>query len=180
MREGTKKMFVFHADEIRSERGSTSTTSATIPSLNGKNRLNPMRYLVTLWVNFCLFAMSSQLLRHQGNVMPVRVRNIPDGNWDGNCRQIQIKVKQKLWAVTHTFLHLPKNYYLCSQTLSQWWFSSAVCLVHSSHLALISSVHIDKVLVELRFRKIYVLKAIASFSKNFLQITDVNSLPTIS
>ena len=47
-------------------------------------------------MNFCLFAMSSQLLRHQGNVMPVRVRNIPDGNWDGNCRQIQIKVKQKL------------------------------------------------------------------------------------
>ena len=28
MREGTKKLFVFHADEIRSEDGSTSTTSA--------------------------------------------------------------------------------------------------------------------------------------------------------
>ena len=48
MREGTKTLFVFHADEIRSEDGSTSTTSATIPSLNGKNRLKPMRYLVPL------------------------------------------------------------------------------------------------------------------------------------
>ena len=28
MREGTKKLFVFHADEIRSEDGSTSTTLA--------------------------------------------------------------------------------------------------------------------------------------------------------
>ena len=48
MREGTKKVYVFHADEIGSEDGSTSTTSATISSLNGKNTLNPMRYLVTL------------------------------------------------------------------------------------------------------------------------------------
>ena len=57
---------------------------------------------------------------------------------------------------------------------------SNIVTVHSSLLALISSVHIDKVLVELSFRKIYVLKAIVSFNKNFLQITDVNSLPTIS
>ena len=34
-----------------------------------------------------------------------------------------------------------------------------VCVVHSSVLAWISSVHIDKVLAWLSFRKIYVLKA---------------------
>ena len=45
-------------------------------------------------------------------------------------------------------------------------------------LALISSVHMDKVLVWPRFKKVYVLKA--SFSKNFLQITDINFLSTIS
>ena len=43
-----------------------------------------------------------------------------------------------------------------------------VCVVHSSVLAWISSVHIDKVIAWLRFRKICVLKA--SFSKNLLQI----------
>ena len=41
-----------------------------------------------------------------------------------------------------------------------------------------SSVHIDIVFAWLSFRKIYVLKA--SFSKTFLQITDINCLPTIS
>ena len=44
----------------------------------------------------------------------------------------------------------------------------AVCIVHSSLLAWISLVHIDKVLVRLRFRKVYVLNG--SFSKTFLQI----------
>ena len=45
-------------------------------------------------------------------------------------------------------------------------------------LALIFSVHMDKVLVWPRFRKVYVLKA--SFSKNFLQVTDINFPSTIS
>ena len=54
----------------------------------------------------------------------------------------------------------------------------AVCVVHSSFLAWISSVHIEKVLSWLGFRKNYVLKA--SFSKNLLQITDVNFLSTTS
>ena len=39
-------------------------------------------------------------------------------------------------------------------------------------------VHIDEVLAWLSFRKIYILKA--SFSKNLLQITDINFLPTVS
>ena len=57
---------------------------------------------------------------------------------------------------------------------------SAVCVVHSSVLPWISSVHVNKVLAWLtvRFRKIYVLKA--SFSKNLRQITDTNFPPTIS
>ena len=45
-------------------------------------------------------------------------------------------------------------------------------------LVWISSVHIDKVLALLRFRKVYVLKA--RFSKTVLQITEINFLPTIS
>ena len=53
----------------------------------------------------------------------------------------------------------------CSQKMSQY---ITVCVVHSSVLAWISSVHIDKVIAWLRFRKICVLKA--SFSKNLLQI----------
>ena len=44
----------------------------------------------------------------------------------------------------------------------------AVCIVQSSLLAWISLVHIDKVLVRLRFREVYVLNG--SFSKTFLQI----------
>ena len=39
-------------------------------------------------------------------------------------------------------------------------------------------VHIDKVLAWLSFRKICILKA--SFSRNLLQITDINFLPTVS
>ena len=54
----------------------------------------------------------------------------------------------------------------------------AVYEVHSTLSASISLVHIDKVLALLRFRKVYVLKA--SFSKTFLQITDINFLPIIS
>ena len=49
---------------------------------------------------------------------------------------------------------------------------------YPSLLSRISSVHIDKVLASLRFRKVYVLKV--SFSKNFLQITDINFPPIIS
>ena len=63
----------------------------------------------------------------------------------------------------------------CSQKVSQL---IVVCVVHSSLLAWISSVHIDKVLAWLRSRKVYVLNA--SFSKTFLQITDLNFVPTIS
>ena len=51
-------------------------------------------------------------------------------------------------------------------------------IVHSSVLAWISSVHIDKILAWLSFRKMYVLKA--SFSKNLLQYTDKNVLPILS
>ena len=63
----------------------------------------------------------------------------------------------------------------CSQKVSQ---SIAVFVVHSSLLAWISSVHIDKEVAWLSFRKIYVL--LSSFSKNFVPITDINFLPTIS
>ena len=65
----------------------------------------------------------------------------------------------------------------CSQKVLQL---IAVCGVHSSLSAWISSVHMDKEygLAWLRFRKVYVLKE--SFSKSFLQITDINFLPTIN
>ena len=48
------------------------------------------------------------------------------------------------------------------------------CCLHSSlfTLGLVSLVHVAKVLASLRFTKVYVLKA--SFSKTFLQITDIN------
>ena len=55
--------------------------------------------------------------------------------------------------------------------------SSLFTVTHFTSLLEFSSVHIDKVLAWLVFRKIYVLKA--SFSKNLLQITDINFLPTI-
>ena len=55
----------------------------------------------------------------------------------------------------------------CSQKVSQY---VAVCVVNSSVLA--SSVYIDKALAWLSFRKIYVPSA--SFSKNVLQIIDIN------
>ena len=63
----------------------------------------------------------------------------------------------------------------CSQKVSQY---IAVCVVHSSVLTWISSVHIGKVGAWLWLRKIYVLKE--SFSKNLLQITVINFLPTIT
>jgi len=62
----------------------------------------------------------------------------------------------------------------CSKKVLQY---IAVGVVHSSILAWIFSVHKDKVLAWLR-RTIYVRKA--SFSKNLLQIADINFLPTIS
>ena len=75
--------------------------------------------------------------------------------------------KEKL-TVTQTFLRLPKKLKEllrvsndCIQKVSQY---IAVCAVHSSDLAWISLVHLDKVLAWLSFRKICVLKA--SFSKN--------------
>ena len=81
---------------------------------------------------------------------------------------LKIKIK-----VTHKLLHLPNNYYLCQMIAVENSVSQhiAVCVVHSSVLASISSVHIDKILAWMSFRKIYVLQA--SFSKNFLKITDV-------
>ena len=53
----------------------------------------------------------------------------------------------------------------CSQKVSKL---IGVCVVHSSLLAWIFSVHIDEVLVWLRFRKVYAHKA--SFSKTFLTL----------
>ena len=88
--------------------------------------------------------------------------------------EIALKYKVKQSNVTYKFLYLPKNYYVCQMI--------AVRKCHSillfALLALISSVHIDKVLAWLRFRKVHFLKA--SFSKTFLQITDINLLPTTS
>ena len=55
----------------------------------------------------------------------------------------------------------------CSQKVPQF---IAVCVVHSSLLAWISSVHIEKVLAWLCFKTVYVLKA--SFGKTFLQIAE--------
>ena len=63
----------------------------------------------------------------------------------------------------------------CSQKVLQF---IAVCGVHSSLSAWISSVHMDKELAWLRFRKVYVLTE--SFSKTFLQITDINFRPSIT
>ena len=63
----------------------------------------------------------------------------------------------------------------CSQKVSQY---VAVCVVHSLVLAWIFSVHVDKVLAWLSFRKFYVFEA--SFSKNLLQITHINLLSIIS
>ena len=67
------------------------------------------------------------------------------------------------WDLLKNILRVPND---CSQKVLQF---IAVWAVHSSLSAWISSVHIDKVLAWLRFRKVYVLKA--SFSKTFLQIT---------
>ena len=60
----------------------------------------------------------------------------------------------------------------CSQKVSQF---IAVCVVHSSLWGWISSVHIDKVLAWLRFRKVHVLKGSTSFSKTFWQTTVIIS-----
>ena len=63
----------------------------------------------------------------------------------------------------------------CSQKVPHF---IAVCVVHSPLLAWISSVHIEKVLTWLCFKKVYVLKA--SFGKTFLQITEcLNKFPSI-
>ena len=86
---------------------------------------------------------------------------------------LKFKIKQsKNCTVTHKFLHFPTNYSEC-QMIAVKKCQSILLLrvVHSSVLAWISSVHLS-------FKKIYVLKA--SFSKNLLQITDINFLPTIS
>ena len=58
--------------------------------------------------------------------------------------------------------------------------NTVYCCLRSSLFILvwISSVHTDKVLALLRFRKVYVLKV--RFSKTVLQITEINFLPTIS
>ena len=78
----------------------------------------------------------------------------------------------KFSAFAKELLRVPND---CCQKVSHY---IAFCVVHSSVLAWISSFHIDRVLAWLSLRKIYVLKA--SFSKNLLQITDINFLPTIS
>ena len=94
-----------------------------------------------------------------------------------NCAQIQNKTKRKLFSNTHfcicqRTIRVPNE---CSQKVLQY---IAVGVVHSSILAWIFSVHNDKVLAWLSLRTIYVRKA--SFSKNLLQIVDINVLPTIS
>ena len=75
-------------------------------------------------------------------------------------------------------MYLPKNYYvrkwLRPERVIVYW-----CLhSFSSLLALIFSVHIDKVLAPLCFRKVYVLKV--SSSKDFLQITYWHKFPSNS
>ena len=94
-----------------------------------------------------------------------------------NCAQIQNKTKRKLFSNTNfcicqRTIRVPNE---CSQKVLQY---IAVGVVHSSILAWIFSVHKDKVLAWLSLRTIYVRKA--SFSKNLLQIADINFLPTIS
>ena len=77
-----------------------------------------------------------------------------------------------IFVFAKELLRVPND---CSQKVLQF---IAVYEVHSTLSASISLVHIDKVLALLHFRKVYVLKA--SFSKTFLQITDINFLPIIS
>ena len=94
-----------------------------------------------------------------------------------NCAQIQNKTKRKLFSNTNfcicqRTIRVPNE---CSQKVSQY---IAIGVVHSSILAWIFSVHRDKVLAWLSLRTIYVRKA--SFSKNLLQIAEINFLPTIS
>ena len=65
-----------------------------------------------------------------------------------------------------TVLRVPND---CSQKVLQYL---AVCVVQYSVLALISSVHVDKVLAWLSFRRIQALKA--SFGKKLPQINERN------
>ena len=89
---------------------------------------------------------------------------------------LKFKIKQsKNFIVTHKFLHFPKKLLRVPNDWSQNVSQYVVCVVLSW---LGYHVDIDKVLAWLSFRKIYVLKA--SFSKNLLQITEINFLPTIS
>ena len=92
---------------------------------------------------------------------------------------LKFKIKQsKNCTVTHKFLHFPTNYNECQMiAVKKCQIILLLRGVHSSVLAWISTVHTNKELAWLSFRKIYVLKA--SFSKNVLQITDMNFLPTI-
>ena len=90
---------------------------------------------------------------------------------------LKYKGKQsKNGTVTQKYLYLQARELLrvpsdCSQKVSQF---IAVCV---GSLFTLDEVHTGKALEWLSFRNAYVLKA--SFGKNFLQITDINFLPTI-
>ena len=81
---------------------------------------------------------------------------------DGNFPQIQNITKQKLYSNTQIFA-FAKELLREPNVASQY---IVVCVVHS----LLACTAED--------RKIYVLKA--SFSNNFLQIVDINFLPTFN
>ena len=78
-----------------------------------------------------------------------------------------------MFVFAKELLRVPNDY---SQKVLQFYI--AVCVVHSLLSAWISLVHIDKVLAWMCFSNLYVLKA--SFSKTFLQVADLNFIPTIS
>ena len=92
---------------------------------------------------------------------------------------LKFKIKQrKNCTITHKIFPSAKELHVllvstndCSRKVSQY---IAVCVVHSSLLAWISSLHIDKVLAWMSSKNIHVL------GKNLLQIMDINCLPTIS
>ena len=94
-----------------------------------------------------------------------------------NPPQIQIE-QRKNCTVTHKFLHMQKNYYVCQV------IAVKKCLLLFAQFTLQSWLGFprssrtkgDKVLEWLRFRKIYVLKA--SLSKNCKLLT--NFLPNLS
>ena len=113
----------------------------------------------------------------------------------GNCRKIRSKTKQKRYRNTILF-YFPKNHYVCKMIAVKKCHSNefiAVCVVHFSLFAWISSFHTKSTCKEimfrhraaqffkfawLSFRKIYVLTT--SLGKSFVQFTNIKFLPTKS